>query len=148
MNRNIQYGLISAVFLFSCSRENKVVESTFPDGSPKKVSVYEGTGEKKELRKETTYYPGKKTQMEGTFKNSQRDGNWVYYYPNGKKWSEGTFREGKSHGKRTTYFENGKVRYIAFYNMEQRVGKWRFYSDKGIFIKEIDYAGVVDTVSK
>ena len=128
------------VSLVSCRFENKVVEETYEDGSPKRVCIYKGTGESRELIRETTYYPNKQAQMEGTYKNNKREGRWIYWYENGKTWSEGTYIKGKSDGKRTTYFENGKVRYEGLYKEEMRVGKWRFFDENGRLLKELDYS--------
>jgi antitoxin component YwqK of YwqJK toxin-antitoxin module len=126
--------------LSSCRFENKVVEETYDDGSPKRVCIYKGKGDSRELMKETTYYPNKQAQMEGTYKDNKRDGKWTYWYENGKVWSEGTYLRGKSEGKRTTYFENGKVRYDGFYKEDMRVGKWRFFDENGRLLKELDYS--------
>jgi antitoxin component YwqK of YwqJK toxin-antitoxin module len=127
-------------FVASCTFENKVIEDTYPDGSPKRVCIYLGKGDNKELIKETTYYPNKQIQMEGTYKDGKRDGKWSYWYENGKLWSEGAFVRGKSDGKRTTYFENGKVRYDGAYKQDVRVGKWRFFDENGRLLKEVDYS--------
>jgi len=94
--------------MVSCRFENKVIEETYPDGSTKRLCIYKGKGEGRELLKETTYYPNKQAQMEGTYKDGKREGKWTYWYENGKLWSEGTYLKGKSDGKRITYFENGK----------------------------------------
>jgi antitoxin component YwqK of YwqJK toxin-antitoxin module len=124
----------------SCRFENKVVEETYGDGSPKRLCVYLGKGEGRELLKETTYYPNKQAQMEGTYKEGKREGLWTYWYENGKLWSQGTFVKGKSEGKRTTYFENGKVRYEGLYKDDMRVGKWRFFDENGRMLRELDYS--------
>ena len=52
----------------SCRFENSVIEETYPDGSRKRLCVYNGKGEGGEWLKETTYYPNKHAQMEGTYK--------------------------------------------------------------------------------
>jgi uncharacterized protein len=135
--------LLLALMIFSlssCRFENKVVEETYDDGSPKRVCIYIGKGENRVLIKETTYYPNKQAQMEGTYKDNKRDGKWIYWYENGKVWSEGTYLRGKAEGKRTTYFENGKVRYDGFYKEDMRVGKWRFFDEQGRLLKELDYS--------
>jgi antitoxin component YwqK of YwqJK toxin-antitoxin module len=126
--------------LAACSREHKVVEESYPDGSPKRVIIYLGKGENREMIRETTFYPNKQMQMDGAYKNSKRDGKWMYWYENGKVWSEGYFINGKSDGKRTTYFENGKVRYEGFYKEDMRVGKWRFFDESGRMLQEVDYS--------
>lgn len=127
----------------SCRFENKVIEETYPDGSPKRVCIYKGKGQGRELIKETTYYQNKMTQMEGTYKDNKREGKWTYWYENGKVWSEGFFLKGKSDGKRTAYFENGKVRYEGFFKEDVRVGKWRFYDENGRLLKEADYSSTI-----
>ncbi|MEI6174550.1 MAG: hypothetical protein WCR01_12440 [Bacteroidota bacterium] len=140
MKKNL---LLLPLFIFilsSCRFEHKVVEETYDDGTPKRVCIYLGKGEGRELIKETTYYANKQAQMEGTYKDNKRDGRWTYFYENGKLWSDGQFVKGKSDGKRTTYFENGKVRYEGFYKEDMRVGKWRFFDENGRLLQEVDYS--------
>jgi antitoxin component YwqK of YwqJK toxin-antitoxin module len=136
--------LLSLMIFIACSRDKRVVEESYPDGSPKRICVYKGSGEDKQLIRETTYYLNNKLQMDGTYKNNQRDGQWIYWYENGSKWSEGFFREGKNDGKRITYFENGKIRYEAYYREGVRVGKWKFFNEKGNLLQEIDYSTPAD----
>jgi antitoxin component YwqK of YwqJK toxin-antitoxin module len=139
MKKYFSLFLLSFVFV-SCNRQESVVEESYPDGTPKKVCLYTGRGENRQKIRESTYYPNGKLQMDGTFKNNQRDGQWIYWYENGSKWSEGFFRNGKNDGKRVTYFENGKIRYEAYYRDGLRMGKWRFFDDKGKLLQEIDYS--------
>jgi len=148
MNKTTGLALLILMVFAACSRERTVIESVFPDGSPKRVCLYKQHGDTKELIKETTYYPGKKIQMEGFYKEGKRDGKWTYWYENGHVWSDGFFKKGKSDGKRVTYFENGRVRYEAYYKENQRVGKWRFFNEKGQLLKEIDYDLSVDSLKK
>ncbi len=140
MKTKILFITLLVFSMISCKFEHKVVEETYPDGSPKRVCVYKGSGDGRELIKETTYYPNKQAQMEGTYKDKKRDGKWTYWYENGKLWSEGSFIGGKSEGKRTTYFENGKVRYEGYYKVDMRVGKWRFFDENGRLLQEVDYS--------
>ena len=128
------------VFFTSCRHKNTVVESAYPDGSPRRICVYLGQGDNKELSKETFYYKNKILQEDGEYKHGERDGKWIYYYPSGKVWSEGYFRNGKSDGKRLTYFPNGKLRYEAHYKEGQWVGIWKFYDETGRLIKSVDYS--------
>jgi len=132
--------VLLSLILSACRFENKVVEDTYPDGSPKRICIYKGKGENRELIKETNYYPNKQMQMEGEYKNNERHGKWTYWHENGKIWSEGAFKNGKSDGKRTTYFDNGKIRYMGFYKEDIRVGKWSFYDENGRLLKEVDYS--------
>jgi antitoxin component YwqK of YwqJK toxin-antitoxin module len=148
MKRVVGVLFLSLFIITSCSREKRVVEESYPDGSPKKVCLYKGSGENRELIRETTYYPKRKLRMDGTYKNNQRDGQWIYWYENGLKWSEGYFKEGKNEGKRITYFENGKVRYEAYYKEGVRIGKWKFFDKNGKLLQEIDYSAAADTIKK
>jgi antitoxin component YwqK of YwqJK toxin-antitoxin module len=122
----------------ACRFEQKVIEETWPDGSPKRVCIYKGKGDNREMIRETTYYDNHQMQMDGEYKDKKRNGKWTSWYMNGKIWSEGFFKNGKSEGKRTTYFENGKVRYDGMYKNDQRIGKWRFYDEKGKLLAEQD----------
>jgi antitoxin component YwqK of YwqJK toxin-antitoxin module len=139
--------MIALVSLVSCTHETKVMEETYPDGSPKRECVYKGKDDSRELIQETTWYPNKKVQMTGEYKNKKRDGRWVYYYSNGNVWSEGFFKDGKSDGKRTMYSENGKVFIEGFYQDDRRVGVWKFYDEKGKLLKTMDYSKTPDNGS-
>lgn len=147
MKTKLQLAVLLMITLTSCRFETKVIEESYPDGSPKRICIYLGKGENRELIKETTFYPNKQAQMEGTYKDSKRDGKWTYWYENGKTWSEGTFIKGKAEGKRTAYFENGKVYYEGSYKEDQRVGKWRFFDENGRLQKEIDFTAPKPTTT-
>jgi antitoxin component YwqK of YwqJK toxin-antitoxin module len=140
MRTKLAFLSLIVFYLYSCRSEHKVVEETNPDGSPKRVCIYKGDGASRELIKETTYYPNGKPQMEGTYKEGQRDGKWTYWHENGNLWSEGLFKTGKADGKRTTYFVNGKVQYEGTYKEDMRVGVWRFFDENGRLLKEADYS--------
>jgi antitoxin component YwqK of YwqJK toxin-antitoxin module len=140
MKQKLLFVIFLTFILSSCRFEHKVVEETYDDGTPKRICLYKGKGEGRELIKETTYYPNKQVQMEGTYKDNKREGRWSYWYENGKVWSDGQFVKGKSNGKRTTYFENGKVRYEGFYKEDMRVGKWQFFDENGRLLQELDYS--------
>ncbi len=44
------------------------------------------------------FYEEGQKDLEGTYKNGKRDGQWTKWYENGKKESEGTFKDGKEDG--------------------------------------------------
>ncbi|MFH1159839.1 MAG: toxin-antitoxin system YwqK family antitoxin [bacterium] len=140
--RWLRFGLLATLFfsLTSCAHKQKVVEESYPDGTPKRECIYRGSGDKKILLSETFYYPNGQVQVTGGYKNGQRNGYWKYFYENGNLWSEGYYKEGKNHGKRLTYFENGKLRYEAWYDEDERTGIWKFYDTSGKLIKEVDYS--------
>lgn len=132
--------VLMVLALSSCSMKHKVVEETFPNGSPRRECEYRGSGEDRELLKETFYYANGQIEMTGAYKEGERDGFWTYYYENGNVWSEGSYNKGKNDGKRLTYFENGKLRYEAWYKDNERVGLWKFYDQAGNLLKEVDYS--------
>ena len=149
MKRQYLLSILIILITISCNRERNVTEkSTYPDGSPKAEIEYKVINDRKEIQKETKYYPGNKKQVSGTYKDGKREGYWVYYYKNGNIWSEGYFKNGKNEGKRTTYFENGKIRYEAFYKQDVRVGQWKFYNDKGILLQVVNYDAPQDSTAK
>jgi antitoxin component YwqK of YwqJK toxin-antitoxin module len=50
---------------------------------------------------------GKKIQ--GTIRNGEKEGPWVYYHDNGQVWYERTYREGKVVGPWVDYSRDGSV---------------------------------------
>jgi antitoxin component YwqK of YwqJK toxin-antitoxin module len=143
---------LSAVILIlsACGsgHDKKFIRETYSDGSPKVEKYYKDNDTTKEMVKEVRYYPNKQKQMEGEYKDTKRNGDWVYYYQNGKKWSEGSFAEGLDDGKRTVYYENGQVRYQGNYNKGRQVGIWKFWDETGKLQKEINYDKTDSTASK
>jgi antitoxin component YwqK of YwqJK toxin-antitoxin module len=119
------------LIMTSCKRQHTIIEAAWSDGSPKRICVYFGSGDSRELLKETTYYMDRQKEMEGSYKDNLRDGQWTVWYKNGNKWSEGFFKKGLNDGKRTTWYETGKIRYEAWYRDGIKVGKWRFFDEKG-----------------
>lgn len=139
MKTQILVSLLVILTFTGCTHETKVMKETYPDGSPKRECVYKGNDATGEMIRETTWYPHKKLQMMGEYKAGKRDGKWMYYYENGNIWSEGFFKNGKSEGKRTTHYETGKIFYEGYYEQDRRVGVWKFYDEKGKFLKAVDY---------
>ena len=132
--------LLAVFSVTSCTHETRVMEETYPNGSPKRECIYKGNDASRELIRETTWYPDKKIQMTGEYKEKKRDGRWIYYYANGNVWSEGFFKNGKSDGKRMMYNENGSIFIEGYYKEDRRVGVWKFYNEKGVLIKAVDYS--------
>jgi antitoxin component YwqK of YwqJK toxin-antitoxin module len=140
MKTKFLYFILLMLTMDACNFENKVVEESYPDGSPKRICIYHGRGQNREMIKETTYYSNKQVQMDGIYKDGKREGKWTYWYENGKVWSEGTYKNGKAEGRRTAYFENGKVRIDGSYKEDNRIGKWSFFDENGRLLKEVDFS--------
>lgn len=138
--RNFLAFVSFTILLYSCSDEGKkVVEKSYPDGTPKIEKYYKISGSDSEVVKEVNYYSNQQVMMEGKYKDKKRDGHWVFYYENGKKWSEGDYENGLDEGTRTTYYENGQKRYEGEYTAGKESGIWNFWDENGKLLKTIDY---------
>jgi len=84
-------------------------------------------------------YDNGQVEMQGMMKNGKREGLWKSFYEDGTPWSQTTFKEGKKEGATTTWFENGKKRYEGFYKNDVESGVWKYYDEKGNFVKNFDY---------
>lgn len=134
--------ILSACILVACNKNKKVVvDATYADGLPKKVSEYiikeDGS---QQLAKETYYFPEKKKYIEGEYNNkTQRQGVWTSWYENGQKNSQGTYENGVLEGIYTVWHPNGQVYYSGKYLHGKQIGKWVFYDSLGTIAKEINY---------
>ncbi len=135
----------------SCKQElTKVVEEKYPDGSPQLERYYKEKGDKKELVKEIIYWSSKKKKIEGTYKNTQREGHWMAWFENGNPWSEGYYINGIEDGPKNVWHESGKIMYSGQYKLGKKVGTWKFYDEKGVLATEKDYDKIdfQDSISK
>ena len=131
----ITFCILSLLWVSCKQKLVEVVEERYEDGAPKLVRSYHTNEGKKVLVNENAYYPGKKKQLEGSYKNDKRDGVWTFYYENGNKWSEAEYKEGINDGKSITWFENGNKRYEGNYKDGKQTGKWKFWDEDGKFVK-------------
>lgn len=130
--------LIVPLMVLGCARQ-KIVESTYEDGSPQLVHYYRKLNGQKVLEEEISYYPGSKKKMEGKYRNNLRDGKWQAWYENGKLWSEGEYRDGKRTGMGIAYHPNGKKYIEGMYKEDERVGLWKFYDSLGNMVKQVNF---------
>jgi antitoxin component YwqK of YwqJK toxin-antitoxin module len=134
------FTLIAFVALASCKHQvTKVVEQRYPDGSPHLERHYKGEGVKKELVKEVLYWPNSKKKIEGAYKDSLRDGQWMAWFENGNKWSEGNYIKGVEDGAKNVWYESGQLFYSGKFKNGKKVGVWKIYDEKGKLAQEIDY---------
>ncbi len=135
-------GIISILLIammVSCKPQvTKVVEQKYPDGSPQLERFFKGE-EKKELVKEILYWPNKTKKIEGSYKDSLRDGLWTAWFENGKKWSEGTYIKGVEDGDKNVWYESGQLFYSGKFKLGNKIGIWKIYDEKGAIAQEIDY---------
>ena len=140
MIKKIFIVVISTLLFVGCSPKiEKIIEETYPDGSPKLVKLYEINGNSKTMLKEISYYSNGQERYKGAYKEGKRHGEWIYYYENGNKWSIGAFDMGLRDGFGRTWHENGKKYFEGNYSQGHRLGVWKFWDKNGNFVKEINY---------
>lgn len=140
MKRLIPAVLVLIFTLSSCGGKlTRETAETWPDGSPRKVALYSGKGDKKVKVKEILYYQSGKTEMEGEFAGGKKDGLWVCWFENGKKQSEGSYRNDLRNGKAVVWRENGYKYYEGTYSMGRLHGIWIMYDENGARLKEVLY---------
>jgi antitoxin component YwqK of YwqJK toxin-antitoxin module len=140
MKRSIEIILALLLILTGC--KEKLVEETttaWPDGTPRKVSLYRVTDGKKDKVKEIRYYQSGKKEMEGEYAGGKKDGAWTSWFESGKKQSEGFFKNDMRNGKAIVYRENGFKFYEGTYSLGKLHGTWISYDTDGSRLKETLY---------
>jgi antitoxin component YwqK of YwqJK toxin-antitoxin module len=86
----------------------------------------------------TEFYPGKKKiKMKGEqTPDKVRNGKWVLLSPTGEEMSVTYFENGKREGHSFVKHPTGAMNYYGEYLHDVQIGIWKFYDDKGNFIKE------------
>lgn len=143
--RKIFYLVFISLVVAACNTEEpvkKIIDEQYEDGTPKKVS-YEhekGTDSTDAKFKEETYYKNGQIRHQGELKNGLKHGHWIFYYENGNVWSEGDFVEGVRNGPSVAYHKNGNKRMEGAYKDGKQVGEWKFYNDKGEYVKSEQFS--------
>lgn len=150
--------LLFASILFSCKNSNNateeiavlkgdtlaeqyepVVTDTFSNGEVRRIRFY--NKDSKTAVYEKRYY--KETGlicMEGPLDENQlRHGRWKAWYDCGKLWSVGDYNHGLRHGENMVYYVNGNIQYTKNYVNDTAEGTWKFFTEDGIEILEVDY---------
>ena len=134
--------ILFALLLTMTGCKEKLVRETteaWPDGSPRKESLYRVTNGKKDKVKEIRYYQSGKKEMEGEFAGGKKDGAWTSWFENGKKQSEGFFKNDLRNGKAVVWRENGFKYYEGTYSLGKLHGTWISYDTDGSRLKETMY---------
>lgn len=94
----------------------------------------------------TEWYPGHENvkirgrQNEG----GEREGVWKSYTEDGFETSVTFYLKGKKDGYVVVYHPNGAIHYRGEYRLDEKVGLWSFYDEKGDLNEEINF----DTLPK
>jgi len=125
---NITLIILFAILASNCSHKPiEEITATHDDGSPKIVKYFDEGEKGRILVKEIHYYADGKKKLEGSYKNTQRDGLWTSWYANGNIWSQSEYTDGIENGLYVVYHENGSKYYEGHYKKGNRVGKWTFW---------------------
>ena len=77
---------------------------------------------------------------EGSYIEGMKHGEWVHtYLSTGKKAFEGEFFEGMAQGKHTYYYDSGRKMLEGKYEMDQKIGEWKKYSETGVIESTLKY---------
>lgn len=77
------------------------------------------------------YFPDKKVDNKGIYKNELRDSVWSFYYPSGKLKRRGSYIGDSATGNWEYYYESGKIHQIAYYKDNKYDSTWTTFSESG-----------------
>lgn len=136
MKKLVYFTLIKVLFFSGAAMaQDKTI--FFPDkdmkGKGKKVA------NKREGKWEFSNEKGQKI-LEINYVKGIANGKVVRYNEKAKKIAEAIYEKDELNGK-ATWFENDKKRIEGNYAANEPIGKWSFFDEKGILIKETEYLG-------
>jgi len=140
--KNIQILILFfALFITSCGDDfERIVISSYSDGTPLKVGVYTWKGNSQILIKEINYYPNGEIETEGELnEKGKKHGKWTYWYENGKKWIEENYSEDIRNGDYTEWYMSGEKSFNGEYSNGFPSGTWTFWNDEGKKTKKLYY---------
>lgn len=95
--------------LISCSKTNKEVILSYPDGKPNLVYYTQGDGADKVLVAEENLYQNGNIRYRKDYKNGQPTGTWKFYYENGKTFAEADFSNNEFGDNWKFFAEDGSI---------------------------------------
>jgi antitoxin component YwqK of YwqJK toxin-antitoxin module len=121
--------------------ENSEVISSFSDGKPKAIKIFDEINGQKICVREIQFYKNGVKSMEGPITDGLRNGEWISWYDDGSVWSKGTFKNNLRDGRGIVYYRNGKIQIDGYYEKGERTGRWKSFDEEGNLISETDYSG-------
>ena len=79
------------------------------------VGYYTSISPKKRTKKHVWFFESGQKQIEGEFRENNRQGQWDYFYESGQKKKQGFFEEGYRSGNWTWWHEDGTLESKATY---------------------------------
>ena len=83
------------------------------------------------------YYESGEVKEIGEYVNNMRSGFWETYFEDGAKRGEIVYAE--DHGRYTEFYHSGKVFAEGPKAGPRNVGRWRYYDESGLLLREGDY---------
>ncbi len=130
-----------SLLVISCGDDyERILISSYSDGTPLKVGVYKWKGNSRILMKEINYYPNGEIETEGELnEDGQKHGLWVYWHENGKKWLEENYQNSLRHGEFIEWYMSGDKSFEGEYENGFPSGKWTFWDEDGNKTKQLIY---------
>jgi antitoxin component YwqK of YwqJK toxin-antitoxin module len=140
------YSTLAFALIVGCTSQtsSEKVESSYPDGSPKSISIVDPKTNEVVARQD--FYNGRKPYREFTISRGLKNGTARAFYENGKPWSINTYRNDTLNGEYKTFHENGQLFIDGKYERGLRAGVWRFFAQDGNLLKEVSYLGLPDSL--
>ncbi len=147
--------LLYFMLIMGCSRD--VVEETWPDGQPKRISSYSRSAPETPVRVRTFYYNGNPesdahyrdgklhgdnrthwhnghVHEKGAYRDGEREGRWEVYFNDFALSGEGLYRNGKQEGLWSHYWDDGSRKAEGSYRAGEKTGEWREWSRTGALL--------------
>lgn len=105
-------GELQAVLTYDESGKSAMMESFWPDGSPKASGKYVN---KKKHGRWIYYHQNDTISSVENYDNGVEEGEWTNYYPSGKVSERFSYSNGLKNGKYTSYFSNGSKKMETTY---------------------------------
>ena len=133
MTKRFLYYIMLSLIVASCSAPDTEENTIKIKEEPKLISEDNGTY--------TEWYPGRKQiKIKGRKDNQgRREGIWKHFSPEGTVLSVTVYTAGKKDGHIVVRYPNNVVHYSGEYQMDERVGVWKFYNEQGELTKEEDF---------
>lgn len=131
--------VLAVLFMLSCNKTEEVIASRYPNGTTLKIEYYQNIDGKKELVKETRFYPNGQKEIEYELRNGKRNGLFQQWYATGEKWIVENYKDDIKNGDFTIYYSNGNINYTGEYLEGRPTGTWIFYDESGSMVSEKKY---------
>ena len=81
----------------------------FDNGKPKSIKTCKMSKGRLVLANETGWHENGQKEIEGKYKDGEKDGRWTSWWQHGQKQEEGTYKNGKKDGLWTGRRPNGPI---------------------------------------